>query len=277
MIGTLTTAPGGFTHVLVVINKFTKWIEYKPIATLTADRVVTFNYDILHRFGFPNTTIIDLGSNFHSHQFWDFHERGSIEVKYVSVAHPRTNGQVEHANGLILDGLNKRLFDENNKKGGKWTNEISSVVWGLRTQPSKATGQSPFFLIYGSEAILPADVMWKSPRLEMFKEDEADTATHLELDSAEEIRCNALLQSAHYLQGVLHYHDTNVQRRSFNVGDMVLRRIQVDTGPHKLNSRWEEPFIVHKVTGPESYRLQYPDGQEVPNSLSIEHLRRFHP
>jgi hypothetical protein len=84
------------------------------------------------------------------------------------VAHLRANGQVERANGLILDGLKKWIYDENRKKGGKWINEISSVVWGLRTQPSKATGQSPFFLIYGSEAILPADVMWKSPCLEIF-------------------------------------------------------------------------------------------------------------
>jgi IS30 family transposase len=84
--------------------------------------VVTFIYDILHRFVFPNTIIIDLGSNFHSHNFWDFCERSSIEVKYVSVAHPRANGQVEHANGLILDGLKKQLYDENCKKGGRWIN-----------------------------------------------------------------------------------------------------------------------------------------------------------
>jgi hypothetical protein len=67
MIEPLTTAPEGFTHVLVAIDKFTKWIEYKPIATLIADRVITFIYDILHRFGFPNTIITDLGSNFHSY------------------------------------------------------------------------------------------------------------------------------------------------------------------------------------------------------------------
>jgi hypothetical protein len=59
-------------------------------------------------------------------------------------------------------------------------------------------------------------------RLEIFEEGEADNARHLELDSAEEIQCNALLQSARYLQGVRRYHNKNVQRRSFNVGDMVL-------------------------------------------------------
>jgi hypothetical protein len=70
----------------------------------------------------------------------------------------------------------------------------------------------------------------------MYKEGEADDARHLELDSGEEVRCNVLLQSACYLQGVRRYHNRNVQRRTFNIGDMVLRRIQDETGLHKLNS-----------------------------------------
>jgi hypothetical protein len=139
--------------------------------------------------------------------------------------------------------------------GGKWIIDISSVVWGLRTQPSKAIGQSPFFLVYGSKAILPADVMWQSSRLEMYKEHKADDARHLKLDSVEEVRCNVLLHSARYLQGVCHFHDRNVQSRSFNIRDLVLRCIQDETRLHKLNSRWEIPFIVLKVTGPGSYRL----------------------
>jgi hypothetical protein len=57
----------------------------------------------------------------------------------------------------------------------------------------------------------------------MFEEGEADSARHLELDSAEEIRCNILFQAARYLQGIRRYHDRNVQQRSLNVGDMVLR------------------------------------------------------
>jgi hypothetical protein len=137
----------------------------------------------------------------------------------------RANGQVERATGLILDGLKKTLYNKNIKKGGKWINEISSVVWGFRTQPSKATGQSPFFLAYGSEAILPADVTWQSPRLEMYEKGEADEVRHLELDSVEEVLCNFLLQSVRYLQGVHRYHGRNIQRRSFNIGDMVLHRI----------------------------------------------------
>jgi hypothetical protein len=54
------------------------------------------------------------------------------------LVHPQANGQVERANGLILDGLKKRLYDETSKKGGRWIDEIPLVVWGLHTQPSKA-------------------------------------------------------------------------------------------------------------------------------------------
>ena len=81
------------------------------------------------------------------------------------------------------------------------------------------------------------------PRVEAYQEGEADEARQLELDSVEEARINTLTQSARYLQGVRRYHG-NVQQKSFNVGDLVLRRIQDETGLHKLNSRWEGPFIV---------------------------------
>jgi hypothetical protein len=70
---------------------------------------------------------------------------------------------------------------------------LPHVIWGLRTQPSKATGQTPFFLVYGSEEILPGDIMWKSPRVEMYNECEADEARQIELDSIEEARCTALI------------------------------------------------------------------------------------
>jgi hypothetical protein len=156
----------------------------------------------LHHFGFLNTIITDLGSNFTANQFWEFCENVCIKIKYVSVAHPRANGQVERANGMIIEGLKIRLYDENSKEGEKWIHKLPHVIWGLRTQPSKATGQNPFFLIYGSKAIFPANIMWKSPRVEMYKEGEVDEARQLELDSVEEARCTALVQSARYLQGI---------------------------------------------------------------------------
>jgi hypothetical protein len=94
----------------------------------------------------------------HWSAFWDFYDEWSIVVKYVLVAHPRANGQVERANGMILDALKKRLYRENKKAPGRWLKELPAVVWGLRTQPSRNTGASPYFMIYGAEAVLPTDI-----------------------------------------------------------------------------------------------------------------------
>jgi len=128
MIGPLPTAPGGFTHILVAVDKFTKWIEVKPITKILSDRAVEFISEILHIFGFPNTFITDLGSNYTSQKLWDYCENSCINVKYVSVVHPRANVQVRRINGLIIDGLKKSFFDSTSKKGGKWLAELPMVI-----------------------------------------------------------------------------------------------------------------------------------------------------
>jgi hypothetical protein len=64
MIGLFTMTPGGFTHVFIAIDKFTKWIEYELITKLTPDRIVDFISNILYRFDFLNT-IIGPGIKFH--------------------------------------------------------------------------------------------------------------------------------------------------------------------------------------------------------------------
>jgi hypothetical protein len=111
----------------------------------------------------------------------------------------------------------------------------------------------------------------------MYNEGEANEARQLELDSVEEARYYALVQLACYLQGIWRYHDRNIKERSLSIGDLVLHRVQDESGLHKLNSRWEGPFIVKRVTRPGSYRLQHPNDQDVPNSWNIQHLRWFYP
>lgn len=110
---------------------------------------------------------------------------------------------------MVLDALKKRLHHISNVKGGKWLKELPNVLWGPRTQSCKPTGQSPYFLVYGSEAVLPVDVMWKSPTVEQYVEGAAEQVRRLDIDSLEEARCVALVQSARYLEGLRRYHDRN--------------------------------------------------------------------
>jgi hypothetical protein len=65
---------------------------------------------------------------------------------------------------MTLQGLKPRIYNDLNKFGKRWMKELPSVVWSLRTTPSRATGFSPFFLVYGAEAILPTDLEYGSLR-----------------------------------------------------------------------------------------------------------------
>ena len=122
----------------------------------------------------PNRIITDLGSPFTAIEFKNWAQDCGINIDYASVAHPQANGQVERANGLILARLKPRLYEKLEDYGSKWTEELPKVVWGLRTQISRATWYSPFFLVYGSEAVLSADLIWTSSRIEQYKEGEAE-------------------------------------------------------------------------------------------------------
>jgi IS30 family transposase len=101
-VGSFRTAPGGYRHILVVVDKFTKWIEVRPVAKVTSEEAAKFIGDITHCFGVPNRIITDLGTTFTGSAFWDFCQDNTINVYYSSVAHPRCNGQVERANGMVL-------------------------------------------------------------------------------------------------------------------------------------------------------------------------------
>jgi hypothetical protein len=87
-----------------------------------------------------------------------------------------TNGQVERANGMILQGLKPRIYNDFNKFGKRWIKELPSVVWSLRTTPSWATGFTPFFLVYGVEAILPTDLEYGSPRTKAYNDQSNQTS-----------------------------------------------------------------------------------------------------
>jgi hypothetical protein len=94
---------------------------------------------------------------------------------------------VERAKGMILEALRKKVFDKNEKLVGKWIRELPYVVWSLRTQPSRALhGNTPFFMVYGSKAVLPADLIFGAPRLTFKSIAEAEATTLEYIDVLEE-------------------------------------------------------------------------------------------
>ena len=87
---------------MVAIDKFSKWIEVHPIVKIKSEEAVLFFIDIIHRFGIPNSIIMDNDTQLTGRKFLDFCDRHHIRVDWAVVAHPKANGQVECANDMIL-------------------------------------------------------------------------------------------------------------------------------------------------------------------------------
>ena len=89
-----------------------------------------------------------------------------------------------------------------NKFGARWVTELPAVLWSPRTTPSRATGYTPFFMVYGAETVLPMDLDYGAPRIRACDEQGAEASHQDAMDQLDEARDIALLCSAKYQQAL---------------------------------------------------------------------------
>jgi hypothetical protein len=93
LVGPLQKAPGGYTHLLVAVDKFSKWIEACPIAKIKSEQATLFFMDIIHCFRVPNSIVTDKGTQFTGRKFLEYYDDYHIRVDWSVVVHPKTNGR----------------------------------------------------------------------------------------------------------------------------------------------------------------------------------------
>ena len=165
MVGLFKPSKDKKTHLLVAVDKFTKWVEAKPISNCDAATAVKFLKKLFFCFGYPHSIITDNGTNLSKGAMKQFCQKEHIWLDVASVAHPQSNGQAERANQEILRGIKPRLMAPLEHTPGCWVEELPSILWSIRTTPNRSTGFTPFFMVYGAEAILPSDIRHDSLRV----------------------------------------------------------------------------------------------------------------
>jgi hypothetical protein len=277
ILGPFPRAVGGYRFLFVAIDKFTKWPEATPVVSITQGAVVVFLKSIICRFRVPRCIITDNGTQFKSRLFQEYCKGIGTQLCFASVAHPMSNSQAESANTEILRGLKTRTYDCLKKHGANWVNELPCVLWGNRSTPSRATGETPFFLVYGAKACLPPEIIMGSPRVQSFDETMLEQLRREYVDFIGERRWRAAIRNARYNQALRRYHQRFVHSRELRVEDLVLRRVLNREGLHKLYPSWEGPFNVMEKCRPGCVRLAKTGGVPLPNPWNIEHLRKFYP
>jgi transposase InsO family protein len=169
-----------------------------PVTTQDSTAAINFIKSIVFRFGVPHNIITDNGTNFTAKEFKSYYESMGIKLKFASVVHPKTNGQVEKVNGLICNGIKKRLLAPLEKAKHAWVDELPSVLWSLRTTPNATTQETPFFLVHSAEAVLPVKITHDAPRIAAYNETTSTKALQDDIDALDEARDVALARARQY-------------------------------------------------------------------------------
>nr|ABA93782.1 retrotransposon protein, putative, Ty3-gypsy subclass [Oryza sativa Japonica Group] len=202
ILGPFRRGQGGYRFLFVVIDKFTKWIETTPTGEIKADNAIKFIKGIFCRYGLPHRIITDNGSQFISADFQDYCIRLGVKICFASVSHPQSNGQVEMANGIVLQGIKTRVYDRLMSHDKKWVEELPSVLWAMRTTPTTSNKETPFFLVYGSEAMLPTELQHQSTRVQKYLDEDQEEQRNDDVNLLEEHRERVAVRGASYQQAL---------------------------------------------------------------------------
>ena len=197
IVGSFPKAVGNKKYLLVGTDYFTKWVEVEPLANIKDVDAKKFVWkNIVTRFGVLHALISDNGLQFDSKMFRKYCGELGITNRYSTPAYPQGNGQVEAVNKVIVSGLKKRLDDAK----GKWVEELPHVLWTYRTTPRRSTGETPFSMTYGVEAVILLKTGFPTIRTSSLNPKDNDEQLTRSLDLIEEKRENAMVQLAYYQQ-----------------------------------------------------------------------------
>ena len=160
--------------------------------------------------------VFDNRNEFNNSTFKDFYSELGIKNHFSSPTHPQANGHVEVTNRSLLKIIKTQL--EGAK--GIWLDKLPSVLWAYRTTARTPTGETPFRLAYGTDAIIPTKVELISYRVENYSEDknnDNEETLHLQLDLVDEVRATAEQRLARYQNLIAKYYNSNVRHKDFQV------------------------------------------------------------
>nr|KYP64250.1 Retrotransposable element Tf2 [Cajanus cajan] len=216
--------------------------------------------------------VSDNGTQFASTRVRDFCKGVGIRMAFTSVEHPQANGQAESANKVILSGLRKRVQES----GASWVEELPRVLWSYHTTVHSTTQDTPFNLVYGTDAMIPIEIAEPSVRATAFSEEESDQGRRIDLDLIAETRERARINQVAAQRRAAFKYNTKVNPRNFIVGDLVLKRAQITQIKNKLSPKWVGPYKIDDVVGKGAYRLRTLDGGLIPRTWNAANLRFYY-
>ncbi|GAU22916.1 hypothetical protein TSUD_326890 [Trifolium subterraneum] len=232
--------------ITVAVDYFTKWVEAEPLS--------------------------DNGTQFASEKVVEYCRGKGIQNTFISVEHPQANGQAESTNKVILRALNIRI----NSKQESWVEHLPGILWLYHTTPQSSTGEPPFTMVYGSDAMILVEIQPSTWRRDTLTLQENNAALEESLDLLPQLREKAHFREFYTKQRAARKYNTRVIPRKFKEGDLVLKRPMGRDKGGKMAANWEGPFRIHEAFEGGAYRLETMEGEIIPRTWNIANLRFYY-
>ncbi|XP_070002343.1 uncharacterized protein [Nicotiana sylvestris] len=202
-----------------------------------SDKKVVVNFvreSIVCRFGIPESITTDNGSNLNSDLMKAMCETFKIRHKNSTTYRPQMNEVIEATNKNIKKILRKMI-----ERHKQWNEKLSFALLGYRTTVHRSTGATPYMLVYGIEAVIPAEL---------------------------------------YQNRMSRAFNKRVKPRQFTLGQLVLKKIFLHQheAKGKFSPNWKGPYMVHRVLTGGALILAEMDGEVWPKPINSDAVKRYY-
>eukprot|EP00253_Pinus_taeda_P031745 PITA_31745 len=262
----------------VMIYRPFQWNEAIPLRKVNEDEVVSFvEKFIINRYGIPNALIFDNASYFSSIRLTKFVIEKSIRIRYATNYYPQGNRVADSSNKNLICIIRKIVTDNQRN----WHNTLTNALLADRVTLKVALGNSPYFLVYGQEAVLPPNIALPSLQLSQASRGTPSTPLQERIDQLmklEELRDRARIKFKSHQMIVKKWFDHHLAGdKDFQVGELVLKsdKLSEPKGKHtKFQHLCLGQFQVIEKIGQGTYRLKTLQGDTEKLPINGRHLKR---
>ncbi|XP_026458559.1 uncharacterized protein LOC113359083 [Papaver somniferum] len=190
--------------------------------------------------------------------------------------YPKGNGQAKATKKTLIRILSRLVYDHHRERH----EQLSLELWADRISKRSSTGASPYSLVYGEDAILPAEVAIPSARVAIASHTTPDKVSRFShLDTIEERRTQAERFAEAYRKRAANYYNQSVKERTFKVNELVLKiapHVQRNACAGEFAANWEGPFTIRKAAQNGYYKLRRMNGTKVKTPINGKWLKKFY-
>ena len=154
LLGPFPLSRAGNRHIIVAVDYLTKWVETEALPTGTAEDVAKFLVNFFYRHGAAESIITDRGKSFIAEMVQRLLLLLSSNNTTTTAYHSQTNGLCERQNHTLADMLSMFV----NANHDNWDELLPAITFAYNSSRQESSRLSPFYLMHGTEALIPMDV-----------------------------------------------------------------------------------------------------------------------